>query len=210
VQLVVALLGLMEIRQVMDLLEILVVQVVVVAHKIVHLVVKLKVAVLEVKDIRVEEDGDITIHKVVEEEEDLVVLDLLDLVVQQEVQGHKSQHHLEIHLHSMILLISGILLVVQEVLDMEQQFLVALGAEELHQAVVGDKIQHQLLVTEELTLVVAVRQLLMILLVELGEQEMVVPVSFSSPTHHKYLKTPNDKSKRYIKSSTRSWNCRKW
>jgi hypothetical protein len=110
---VVVLLDLTEIRMVMDLLEILVVLVAVVAHKIQPVVVKSKVAVPEVKDIRVEEDG--AFPKEEEEEEELVVLDLLDLVVQREVQEHKFQLHLEIHLHSMILLISGILLVVQEV-----------------------------------------------------------------------------------------------
>jgi hypothetical protein len=52
--------------------------------------------------------------------------------------------------------------------------------------------------------------MLMLVILTRSQEATVVPVLFSSHTHHKYLKTPNDKSKRYIKSSTRSWNCRKW
>jgi hypothetical protein len=57
------------------------------------------------------------------------------------------------------------------------EVLVVLEAEELHQPLMEDKIQHQLLVTEELILVVAVQELLMIMLVELRGQATVVPVS---------------------------------
>jgi hypothetical protein len=86
------------------------------------------VVVLLDKEIREHKDwGPMSYLVVVEELEVLVALvHLHHQSLAQEVQAHKFQLHLEIHLHSMILLINGILLVaapavVKVVLDPHQQ-----------------------------------------------------------------------------------------
>tara|TARA_B100000085_G_scaffold276654_1_gene296080 strand:+ start:595 stop:1050 length:456 start_codon:yes stop_codon:yes gene_type:complete len=151
---VVVLVDLMVILAEADLLEMLVVLVVAAEHKTTSLVVKLNLVVQEQtiqdqlsKVILVVEVGDTYLLKVAAAVVVPVKLDLLDLVVQREVTDYRFQQHLEILLHTLIPIISGILLVVELVSEVQGLLLVEKVEEVPHQMLVA--VTHHLMLQME-------------------------------------------------------------
>ena len=150
----VVLVDLMVILAEADLLEMLVVLVVAAEHKTPLLVVKLNLVVQEQtiqdqlsKVILVVEVGDLNLLKVVAAVVVPVKLDLLDLVVQREVMDYRFQQHLEILLHTLIPIISGILLVVELVSEIQGLLLVEKVEEVPYQVLVA--VTHHLMLQME-------------------------------------------------------------